>query len=202
MISYALQSSKYLDLCKYFRSIFEMPSVQADESKWSLALKFAVYFVVLSPKDNEQNDLLERLKSEEKLGKVEECEYVPNFQSRYNSSSRLISYRSLVKCFTTPELIRWSLIQQHYGRFLRQSKVFAPNDSQSVLSDLEEDTPRGEKRWEDLHKRVTEHVRPLILRSPKPLSRVISEYPNHISLLHSLDLTSSIRTSRPTSIGN
>nr|CAG8619081.1 10029_t:CDS:2 [Entrophospora candida] len=48
--------------------------------------------------------------------------------------------------FITPELIPWSMIQETYGTALRQTSVFLQNDEY------------GEKHWQDLHKRVIEHV--------------------------------------------
>ncbi|WWC62599.1 uncharacterized protein I303_105196 [Kwoniella dejecticola CBS 10117] len=61
----------------------------------------------------------------------------------------------LVKCFVTKELMRWSGIEQLYGPTLRQSPIFAS----------------GQVRWEELHKRVTEHN-----------IRVIASYYSRITL--------------------
>jgi len=73
MIQYALHQSKYLDLCKYYRAVFDTPSIQQDDAKWMAALRNAVYFVILAPHDNEQSDLLARISREEKLEKVGDC---------------------------------------------------------------------------------------------------------------------------------
>ena len=48
---------------------------------------------------------------------------------------------NLVKCFVTRELMRWPGIESIYGKVLRKTPVFSQ-----------------EKRWEDLHTRVVEHV--------------------------------------------
>ena len=71
----------------------------------------------------------------------------------------------LVKCFVTKELMRWPGIESVYGQTLRQSPVFA---SESLLGQktgskaegkkAEEIERPGEARWEELHKRVVEHV--------------------------------------------
>lgn len=42
--------------------------------------------------------------------------------------------------------MRWPRIQELYGSSLRQTRVFYANDE------------AGEKRWQELHKRVIEHV--------------------------------------------
>ncbi|CAJ0841036.1 393_t:CDS:10 [Entrophospora sp. SA101] len=79
-------------------------------------LENVIYFIILSPYDNEQSDLLNRIYKD------------PNLH------------------FITPELIPWSMIQETYGTALRQTSVFLQNDE------------HGEKHWQDLHKRVIEHV--------------------------------------------
>lgn len=56
------------------------------------------------------------------------------------------SRSNLVKCFITRELMRWPSIQGIYGSTLRATTVFG------------QDSEGGEKRWEDLHTRVVEHV--------------------------------------------
>jgi 26S proteasome regulatory subunit N5 len=73
MIQYALHENKHLDVCKYYRAVFDTPSIQEDSAKWTAALRNAVYFVVLAQHDNEQSDLLARLSKEEKLPKVPDC---------------------------------------------------------------------------------------------------------------------------------
>ncbi|KNZ60315.1 hypothetical protein VP01_1571g2 [Puccinia sorghi] len=143
MITYASKLSRYLDLCKYYRSIHESKSIKADPSKSLAALRNAVYFVILAPYDNEQSDLLHRIaKEEDELKKIE-------------------AVYDLVKCFTTPELMRWPGIQELYGPSLRKSKVFGPQGILGLEGDIEEDveegTNPGESRWQELHKRVVEH---------------------------------------------
>ncbi|MBW0509753.1 hypothetical protein O181_049468 [Austropuccinia psidii MF-1] len=143
MITYAAKLSRYLDLCKYYRSIHECKSIQADPIKSSAALRNAVYFVILAPHDNEQNDLLHRIaKEEDELKKIE-------------------AVYDLVKCFTTPELMRWPGIQELYGPVLRKSKVFGPKGSNGLEGDIADDdddeVDPGQMRWQELHKRVVEH---------------------------------------------
>lgn len=143
MITYASKLSRYLDLCKYYRSIHESKSIKADPIKSLAALRNAVYFVILAPYDNEQSDLLHRIaKEEDELKKIE-------------------AVYDLVKCFTTPELMRWPGIQELYGPALRKSKVFGPKGTPGLEGDIEEDVDEGanpgEARWQELHKRVVEH---------------------------------------------
>jgi len=71
----------------------------------------------------------------------------------------------LLKCFVTKELMRWQGITSLYGERLRQSPLFASDSTlgKKTGSKAEgrkaDDIARpGEARWEDLHKRVVEHV--------------------------------------------
>jgi 26S proteasome regulatory subunit N5 len=73
MIQYALHENKHLDVCKYYRAVFDTPSIQEDQAKWQAALRNAVYFIVLAPYDNEQSDLLARMSKEDKLPKLPDC---------------------------------------------------------------------------------------------------------------------------------
>ncbi|CAG8676603.1 21977_t:CDS:10 [Dentiscutata erythropus] len=93
MIQHALHEEQYLNVCKYWRNVYDTPSIKEDETKWKEVLQNVIYFIVLSPYDNEQHDLLHQL----------------------------------------------------YGTALRQTPVFALGDE------------AGEKRWQELHKRVIEH---------------------------------------------
>lgn len=163
MITYASQSSRYLDLCKYYRAIHESSTIQAEVAKSSAALRNAVYFVILAPYDNEQSDLLNRIgRSEDELKQIE-------------------GVYDLVKCFTTPELMRWPGIQELYGPTLRKSKIFGSKGTAGVPGDIEEDVEAGsdpgETRWQELHKRVVEHN-----------IRTVSKYYTRLTLLRLSEL--------------
>ncbi|CAG8521656.1 7151_t:CDS:10 [Ambispora leptoticha] len=126
MIQHALHEEQYLNVCKYYRQVYDTPSIKEDESKWRDILQNVIYFIVLSPYDNEQNDLLHRIYEDPNLIK-------------------LSLHYELVKCFITPELMRWPRIQELYGVALVQTPVFSQTDED------------GKKRWQELHKRVIEH---------------------------------------------
>jgi 26S proteasome regulatory subunit N5 len=70
-----------------------------------------------------------------------------------------------MKCFVTKELMRWPGIESLYGPTIRQSPIFAPSStlgkktgSKAEDKKSEELENPGEHRWEELHKRVIEHV--------------------------------------------
>lgn len=72
MILWGLQMGKYLDVCKYYRQVYDTSCIIEDDTKWSAVLRNIVYFVVLAPHDNEQSDLLERVFKDAKLTKLPE----------------------------------------------------------------------------------------------------------------------------------
>lgn len=97
----------------------------------SQVLARIVYYIVLSPFDNEQSDLLHRVQQDSRLNAVP-------VESR------------LVKLFTVPELMRWPIVAKQFGPHLCNTDVFNVEPSQSA-----EDQPHT--RWQDLRKRVIEH---------------------------------------------
>ncbi|KAI8809001.1 hypothetical protein BJ742DRAFT_805895 [Cladochytrium replicatum] len=105
MIQHALHEEAYLSACKYYRAVYDTPSIQEDESKWMQVLANVILFVVLSPYDNEQSDLIQRIYSDPKLSKI------PH-------------EKDFVKCFITNELMRWPKMEEVYGAALKQTFVF------------------------------------------------------------------------------
>ena len=90
--------------------------------------------------------------------------------------------------------MRWPGLETLYGPTLRQSPVFAEwstlgakTGSKAEEKKTEVEKP-GNLRWEELHKRVIEHVRSQIF-SPYALRWLLtdrfSEYPSHCRLLFS-----------------
>jgi len=90
-------------------------------------------------------------------------------QFPYDSLPNSFSCSDLIKRFITPELLRWNGIQDHFGPTLQGSVIF--------------NGPGGDKRWNDLHTRVNEHVS--ILYPPRyyPLTRSVAEHPRHFQIL-------------------
>ncbi|CAJ0870707.1 2462_t:CDS:10 [Entrophospora sp. SA101] len=104
-------------------------------------------------KINEAADILQELQKREKTDFILEQMRLTLAKKDY-TRMQIISKKINTKFFAdveqqhfiTPELIPWSMIQETYGTALRQTSVFLQNDE------------HGEKHWQDLHKRVIEHV--------------------------------------------
>ncbi|GIK01113.1 hypothetical protein Aspvir_005145 [Aspergillus viridinutans] len=122
---------KYLDVCKHYREVLDTESVQNNPEQLRAVLARIVYYIVLSPYDNEQSDLLHRIQQDSRLSLVP-------VEAR------------LIKLFTVPELMRWPMVAEQFGPHLCNTDVFNAQPSQSA-----ED--QAHKRWQDLRKRVIEH---------------------------------------------
>ena len=95
--------------------------------------------------------------------------------------------------------MRWPGIEALYGPTVRQSPVFSPSStlgkktgSKAEGKKAEEIDNPGEHRWEDLHKRVVEHVRQLALPEGTKLTRenirVVATYYDRITLARLTEL--------------
>ncbi|MCP9263665.1 26S proteasome non-ATPase regulatory subunit 12 [Dirofilaria immitis] len=132
MIKIGLHESAYLDVCRYYRAVLDSPCVQADQEKSKQILKCIVLYVLLSPHNNEQWDLLHRIHEGRQL------ELIPE-------------YNSLLELFINQELISWKRTISKYEKLLRDG---IPT---SKATDVLDRTENGNKRWSDLHTRVGEH---------------------------------------------
>eukprot|EP00274_Cyanoptyche_gloeocystis_P001074 CAMPEP_0196663716 /NCGR_PEP_ID=MMETSP1086-20130531/53939_1 /TAXON_ID=77921 /ORGANISM="Cyanoptyche gloeocystis , Strain SAG4.97" /LENGTH=441 /DNA_ID=CAMNT_0041999635 /DNA_START=49 /DNA_END=1374 /DNA_ORIENTATION=+ len=137
MIRYHSHYNAYLSMFQSYHAMYLTPSVAADKDKAVQILKNVVVLLVLSPHDPEQADMILRISGEKNL-------------------EQLPLYKSLLKYFSTTELVRWPLLETLYKAELLQLDIFA--------GDL------GVQRWGDFAKRVVEHN-----------IRVVSKYYSRIS---------------------
>ncbi|XP_066140222.1 26S proteasome non-ATPase regulatory subunit 12 [Euwallacea fornicatus] len=115
----------YLATCKHYRAVLNTPSIQENQTEKQASAKAVVLYLILAPYDNEQSDLTHRVLTDKVL------EEIP-------------LYKSLLKLFTTPELIKWSGLCELYEKEVKSTPVFS-GDEQAA------------KRWIDLKSRVVEH---------------------------------------------
>lgn len=91
MILHGLQKDAYLEVCKYYRAVYDSPSINDSSASASTPsssstpatpnsnetanaiLRNIVFFVILAPYDNEQSDLLNRVYRDERLKEMKEC---------------------------------------------------------------------------------------------------------------------------------
>ena len=132
MIQLDQNDKSYLKICKHFRAIYETKSVQENPVEKLKILRNVILYLILSPFDNEQHDLIQRVLADK-------------------SMDDLPQYKTLLKMFNTCELIRWSFIIATYEAVLRRGTPESPATC-AFSHDVE-----GEKRWNDLKNRVVEH---------------------------------------------
>ncbi|XP_025086548.1 26S proteasome non-ATPase regulatory subunit 12-like [Pomacea canaliculata] len=133
MIELDEHEGSYLEISKHYRAIYETPQIKENKDKMKEALKCVVLYLVLAPYDNEQSDLIHRVKEDKNL-------------------EQLPVYRDLLKCFTTPELIQWKLLCQNFEAELKTGSAASPP---THVFNLKQEN--GVKRWADLKSRVVEH---------------------------------------------
>ncbi|KAK3872169.1 hypothetical protein Pcinc_022737 [Petrolisthes cinctipes] len=127
MIDLDSHESSFLSICRHYRAIYDSKTVKNNEEEKKKVLKHVVLFIILAPYDNEQSDLLHRIKEDKTL------EEIPQ-------------YRDLLQLFVTAELIKWSKLCEVYETELR-------SDATTVFPSTEE----GNDRWGKLKNRVVEH---------------------------------------------
>lgn len=132
MIELGLHEQNYLEICKNYRAVYDTKAVQEDTDKKLVAMKNVVLFVVLAKYDNEQSDLIHRVKGEKIL-------------------QDLPKYKQVLDKFTTSELINQDAFCQQFQQELREgvqgsapTQVFSKNEA-------------GDARWKDLLTRIVEH---------------------------------------------
>ncbi|CAI1893307.1 hypothetical protein SEUBUCD646_0D01000 [Saccharomyces eubayanus] len=139
LIKIGLHKKDYLEVAQYLQEIYQTDVIRVDETKWKPVLSHIVYFLVLSPYGNLQNDLIHKTQNDINLKKLE-------------------SQESLIKLFTTHELMRWPIVQKTYEPVLNKDDLAFGGEA-------------NKHHWDDLQKRVIEHN-----------LRVISEYYSRITL--------------------
>ncbi|ODV59485.1 proteasome regulatory particle lid subunit RPN5 [Ascoidea rubescens DSM 1968] len=135
MVKIGLHANDYANIVKYYLSIYEIDSIKSDKLKLSEILTNIAYFIILSPYNNYQNDLINRIYNDPNLKKLP------------------LQYE-LIKSFITQELMRWPIIEKNFGDELNKNFIFNRNLSKDQSkSDLE----AVDAHWSDLKKRVIEH---------------------------------------------
>ena len=123
------------ELANDFLAVFNTPSVMEDDAAWRSALQRVALFVVLAPHGKDQADLIQRMVREKKM------DFLPSFST-------------LLKKFTTTEIIHWTEIQRLVG--ITNHEIFTGTEWSSSES-KEVSSERGDKFLKMLQRRTTEH---------------------------------------------
>ncbi|GMM28566.1 proteasome regulatory particle lid subunit [Martiniozyma asiatica (nom. inval.)] len=125
MIQIALFEDDYMNIVKYYLNIYNIPKINGDSTESLKILNQIVLFIILTPYSNLQNDLISRIKIDKNLIK-------------------LPLEQSLIKSFTTQELINWKAFENQIISQLEKLDAF--NTS----------TEKGKIHSADLKQRIIE----------------------------------------------
>ncbi|WZZ91764.1 hypothetical protein YC2023_120343 [Brassica napus] len=131
MIRYYSHNNEYLEICRSYKAIYDIPSVKETPEQWipvsiiPLVLRKICWFLVLAPHDPMQSSLLNATLEDKNLSEI------PDF-------------KMLLKQVVTMEVIQWTALWNKYkGEF--------ENEKSMVGGSL------GDKAGEDLKLRIIEH---------------------------------------------
>lgn len=180
MIEVDIQQDAYLAISKHFWEIYNTKLVQEDSSEKRnvifITYKFMhtfqalcniVVYLILSPYDNEQNDLMHRRMKLRDLETLPEYVYVVTIYyllSCFLSTFEFyFSFSQMLKAFTTQELVNWNDFRSAHEKTLI---------SETLPFSSSADPERSKQAMKALQERVTEHN-----------IRVISAYYTQIRLV-------------------
>jgi len=129
MIQLNENEAMYLDICKHYRAIADTRVVTEDVAEHRRIMQCVVLYIVLSPHDGHQADLIKIISQEKALEDMK-------------------PYKDLLQLFVHPELISWSQLCTDYEKTLKSGET---------STDVFTSETYGETRWKDLKVRVIEH---------------------------------------------
>ncbi|KAF8404454.1 hypothetical protein HHK36_009339 [Tetracentron sinense] len=100
---YHSHNNDYLEICRSYKAIYEIPSVKEDQAQWIPVLRKICWYLVLSPHDPMQSSLLNSTLEDKNLSEI------PNF-------------RLLLKQLITMEVIQWTTLWETYREEFENEK--------------------------------------------------------------------------------
>ncbi|TVU44192.1 hypothetical protein EJB05_03627, partial [Eragrostis curvula] len=95
MIRYYSHNNDYLEICRCYKSIYDIPSIKEDPAKWTPVLRKICWYLVLAPHDPMQSSLLNATLEDKNLSEI------PNF-------------KLLLKQLVTMEVIQWTKLWEFF----------------------------------------------------------------------------------------
>lgn len=103
MIRYHSHHNDYLEICRSYKAIYEIPAIKEDPTQWIPILRKICWYLVLSPHDPMQSSLLNATLDDKNLSEI------PNF-------------RILLKQLVTMEVIQWTNLWELYQNEFENEK--------------------------------------------------------------------------------
>ncbi|KAG9456494.1 hypothetical protein H6P81_001002 [Aristolochia fimbriata] len=118
MIRYHSHNNDYLEICRSYKAIYEIPSVKEDPSQWIPVLRKICWYLVLSPHDPMQSSLLNSTLEDKNLSEI------PHF-------------RLLLKQLVTMEVIQWTSLWDTYkAEFENENNMLGGSLGEKAAEDL------------------------------------------------------------------
>ncbi|GMI88728.1 MARIPOSA, EMBRYO DEFECTIVE 2107, REGULATORY PARTICLE NON-ATPASE SUBUNIT 5A [Hibiscus trionum] len=95
MIRYYFHNNDYLEICRCYKAIYEIPSIREDQSQWIPVLRKICWYLILAPHDPMQSSLLNSTLEDKNLSEI------PKF-------------KLLLKQLVTMEVIQWTSLWNLY----------------------------------------------------------------------------------------
>lgn len=136
MIRYYAYRREYFELCRCYSEIYNTPKVLDDTAQWVDALQNMAIYVVLSPFDNHQHDMLHSIWNDRRL-----------------EERPLDAHREMLRQFVNRELIDYPSFEKTFGdSVLRKCSAFQPSDTSSPA-----EFDDVQRTWNDLLDRIVEN---------------------------------------------
>ncbi|KAL6576066.1 26S proteasome non-ATPase regulatory subunit 12 A [Orobanche hederae] len=118
MIRYYMHSNDYLEICRCYKSIYEIPSVKEVPAQWTPVLRKICWYLALSPHDPMQSSLLNSTLADKNLSEI------PHF-------------RLLLKQLVTMEVIQWSALWDTFkDEFENENNMVGGSLGEKAAEDL------------------------------------------------------------------
>jgi 26S proteasome regulatory subunit N5 len=118
MIRYYTHNNEYLEICRSYKSIYEIPSIRENTAQWIPVLRKICWYLVLAPHDPMQSSLLNATLEDKNLSEI------PNF-------------RLLLKQLVTMEVIDWtSLWNMYKDEFENEKNMLGGSLGDKAAEDL------------------------------------------------------------------
>ncbi|XP_022928083.1 26S proteasome non-ATPase regulatory subunit 12 homolog A-like [Cucurbita moschata] len=120
MIRYYSHHKDYLEICRCYKSIYDIPSVKESSAHWIPVLRKICWYLVLSPHDPMQSSLLNSILEDKNLSEI------PNF-------------RLLLKQLVTMEVIQWTALWNDYkDEFENEKNLLGGSLVEKAAEDLKQ----------------------------------------------------------------
>ncbi|OVA11826.1 Proteasome component (PCI) domain [Macleaya cordata] len=120
MIRYYSHNNDYLEICRCYKSIYEIPSVKEDPAQWVPVLRKICWYLVLAQHDPMQSSLLNSTLEDKNLSEIQ-------------------NFRLLLKQVVTMEVIQWTTLWETYrGEFENEKNMLGGSLGEKAAEDLKQ----------------------------------------------------------------